>query len=319
MSSAYTIDNTEYSIYFDKGILIIKAINLIEIKSYKCLINSSDIEDNNLINSLELLYDMLTDWFKNEIDDQIKIEINEGIESIKIKIVVDQKYFNDTLEINLLKEESLLDNVYENKIKSLNQRLISMEEQMENMIKRIKFLEKTNMTMTFDHDYWNRKDMNRLFRIPIQYHKITKIETIYCSGHGHLNRKTLFYGKKQEDIYEINDSFDSDPNSILNLVKYIPNLNCFYLKYPILPEKLKNLLKCKKLEEVKIDISERIKPWHQQQDLLQNIFEVLKKSNSIKLLTLRTYVGYGQFGNDIAPGGYPECKFSIIWNDVKYQ
>jgi len=139
--STYRINNIDFSLHFKEGDLIIKGVDEY-FKPYEAQVTSKELDGHNIINSLETLYDMLSDAFQGERSNlDIKLQNKNTIcliYTISIKYVgVDSitillNYNNDGNDNNDCNDcDSKRMALYERKIKSLEETVIDLQTKLE--------------------------------------------------------------------------------------------------------------------------------------------------------------------------------------------
>ena len=163
MAKTYTIDQYQYSLSFEQGELVIKAINYTSLTDYYCKYSPDMITESKLIESLETLYDALNETlsacsdnnsasqngrthtddhitvFSND-DSGLKINYDRVKDRIIIKYTIKFKYFNEVFDFELLKPKVIEDMaLINNKLSYYNKRLTDYDKQ----IAKVSALEKT--------------------------------------------------------------------------------------------------------------------------------------------------------------------------------
>lgn len=143
MAGSYTIGEYQYTVSFENSNLIVKAINYSTLKDYICEIFADMIDEFKLIESLEMLFDMMSDAF-NTYDENgnesLNITYNKIKDQIQIDFTIKFKYFDETFSFVLLKPDVIEDrDAISNKLDYYNKRLSDYDSQ----IAKVEQLERT--------------------------------------------------------------------------------------------------------------------------------------------------------------------------------
>jgi len=152
MTQAYTINDYQYTISFADGKLMIKAINYATLTDYFCYVESSTIEGYKLIESLEMLHDILDDAmisYNEDNESVINIHYDKKKDVINIDLTIKFKYFSEIINFKLLKPEVIEDsNLIHNKLTYYSKRLADYDEQIAKVDKLEKMVENLTERIT---------------------------------------------------------------------------------------------------------------------------------------------------------------------------
>lgn len=137
--NTYEINNIQYSLYFEDLKLIIKGVHYQSLTDYKCVIETVN---SRIIDSLELLYEILCDGFSNS-NENIDLMIDHILSKNEIHLIlnIDFKYIDDSLEFTMKTEKDLVDLVrVENKLTYFNKKLNGIDDNYSPMFELIQTL-----------------------------------------------------------------------------------------------------------------------------------------------------------------------------------
>lgn len=136
----FIYENFDITIYMEQSKLIIKSKPINSSTEYMVKIGPEFIFKSKLINSLDILYEILFDGLSSQTDKiQIKINHDPKLDQIIINLNLDFKYFQESFEFSLVKLSDILELEKMQKIENYIKNLETRVELLENQIQIVRY------------------------------------------------------------------------------------------------------------------------------------------------------------------------------------